>query len=575
MRFSQDFPILQDISPTPPSFVVSPKSKLIIDESSTLIIVCDVRGSPEMEVTWLKDGRPLNTTERIRSERDGLTCRLVIANVTTGDEGKYTIIAKDENGEAKADTDVVVSPKREAAESPSVKIVKGLPGAVEGLQVESCAMDSVSLTWTSPANTGGSKISEYKIEQRTPDQQGWTEVATVTRPKCDIKNLTPNTEYRFRVAASNSEGLGDWAAPVSAKTSPAGSKPQFIEPPLPTLIVVDGQPLVISAKFTGTPTPAVRWYRDRREITDLDSITVDSESTSLTISEARQGVDDSLYSCLIENDMGQASSDISVSIILSSEDTTDLETRSERSEKAPAGTPSLLKPLTDETVQAGQQFVLNCKITSKNGTVAWYRNDDRVISTGRYELFSAKNGLQKLVCHNSVRDDSGVYRCVVTNEKGMAQTECKVTVKDSAEQVTPSFKQPLEDTTTMLGKDIVLKCHAVGCPDPELVWTKDGERLATSRKVHLVFDEQGGSELQIKECTAQDAGIYLCTATNSAGVQSTQCTLTVVSVAGKDAHLVIAEEEKVAAPRFIRAPPSTMEFNEGAQFKLIAKVFSS
>ncbi|EPB67836.1 immunoglobulin I-set domain protein [Ancylostoma ceylanicum] len=525
-----------------------------------------------MEVTWLKDNRPLNATDRVHVERDGLTCRLIVTDVTPQDEGKYTITAKDQNGEAKADTAVVVSPKRDGSRKTSLKIVKGPPGPVENLQVEDVTTDTIALTWEAPSNTGGSRIVEYKLQLRTPDQQSWVEAATVTRTRFTVKKLPSNTEYLFRVAAVNVDGLGEWSSVIKASTVSAGTKPQFTEAPPSSLTVMEGQLLNISAKFSGTPSPSVKWYRDRREITDLDSISIDSHSTSLTIAEARHGVDDSLYSCLIENDMGQAASDISVSIILSSEDATEIDSRSELSERIAPGAPSLLKPLTDETVQAGQQITLTCRITAKNGKVAWYHNDDRVKSTGRYELFSSHNGVQKLICHSSNQKDSGTYRCVVMNDKGMAHTECEVVVKDAAEQVTPTFEQPLQDTTTLVGKDLVLKCSAVGCPDPELVWTKDGERLATSRRVKLVFDEKGGSELHIRDCCAHDAGIYLCTATNTAGVQSTQCTLTVVEIAGADAHLVIAEAEKVAKPRFIRAPPSTMDVHEGGQFKLIAKV---
>ncbi|ETN72289.1 hypothetical protein NECAME_13906, partial [Necator americanus] len=567
---------VKDADTTAPSIIVAPQPKITVDESSLLTIVCDIHGAPEMDISWLKNGVMLKTTERIQMERDGLACTLIISNVTPEDEGEYTIIAKDSFGEAKADTTVTVTPKREPAGATSVKIVKEPPGPVEELHVVNIDTNSVSLEWAAPSNTGGSRVDEYIVEQRTPDQQSWVEVSTVTRPRCTIKGLQPCTEYIYRVAAKNAQGVGDRSAILHVNTLTEGSKPQFTEPPPSLVTVLDGEQLNISAKFTGAPTPAVKWYRDRREITDLDSITVDSDSTSLTIHEARHGVDDSLYSCLIENDMGQVSTDISVSIILSSEDATDMDTRSELSERpaaagAAGGAPSLLKPLTDTTVQSGQQFSLTCRITSKNGTVAWYHNDNRVKSAGRYELFTSQNGVHKLVCHTSTNDDSGVYRCVVTNNKGITQTECEVIVKDAAEQVTPSFQPPLADTTTLVGKDLVLKCRAVGFPDPELAWTKDGERLATSRRVRLVFDDNCGSELHIRDCCAQDAGIYFCTAMNTAGIQSTQCTLTVVDVAGDDAHLVVAEEEKVAKPRFIRAPPSTMDIHEGGQFKLIAK----
>ncbi|PIO69785.1 immunoglobulin I-set domain protein [Teladorsagia circumcincta] len=555
--------------PSPPTFVVAPKAKFVVDESSSLTIVCDISGSSSMQVAWLKNGRPLNVTDRVQMDRDGLTSRLIITSVTPEDEGQYSVTAKDEFGEVTAESEVVVTPRREVAPT-AVKIVKGPPSAIKGEPVvESCTKDSVSLSWSPPEDTHGSRLEDYKVEQRTPDQQNWVEVATVTRPRCAIKNLSPNTEYLFRVAARNAEGLSEGSLPVKVRTLSAGTKPLFTEPPTPSLAIAEDEELCIVAKFSGSPTPSVKWYKSGKEMTDSDgSITTESTSSVLTIAKARSGVDDAIYTCQIENEMGQASSDTAVSVVSSKEEIQEVDAL----DKVSPGAPSVAKPLSNETVQLGQQFTLSCRFAAKEGTAKWYHNDDKVTPTGRYELFTSSNGSQKLVCHNSNVTDAGVYRCVLTNEKGMAQTDCEVFVKGAEDQIAPVFEKNLEDITTLTGKKLVLSCRAIGHPEPDLVWTKDGERIATSRRVRLEFDDKGLSELHIHDCTAQDAGIYLCTATNTSGVQSTQCTVTVAEVSGKDAHLVIAEEEKIMKPRFIRAPPSTLEAQEGGQFKLIAKV---
>jgi hypothetical protein len=106
-----------------------------------------------------------------------------------------------------------------------------------------------------------------------------------------------------------------------------------------------------------------------------------------------------------------------------------------------------------------------------------------------------------------------------------------------------------------------------------VVWTKDGEMLITSRKVKVQFLDDGVCRLVINNCAATDTGIYACSATNCVGVESCHAMVTVAETSGTDSHLVIAEvvEEKQAKPRFVRAPPSTVEVPEGGQFKLIAK----
>lgn len=37
----------------------------------------------------------------------------------------------------------------------------------------------------------------------SPDEQSWVEVASCNETTCDIRDLLPNTEYYYRVAAKN------------------------------------------------------------------------------------------------------------------------------------------------------------------------------------------------------------------------------------------------------------------------------------------------------------------------------------------------------------------------------------
>ncbi|VDM54489.1 unnamed protein product [Angiostrongylus costaricensis] len=557
-------------STCPPSFVVEPKSKIVVSKSSPLTIVCDINGTPSMKVTWLKDQRQLKITDRIRVEHDSLTYSLIVLDTTVDDEGVYTVRAEDEYGKIEAHSQVVIREEETAITKTSVKIVKGPPGALEGkLQVENYSTDSVSLYWNTSTDA-----SEYLVGQRTPDQQNWTEVATTTRPKCLVSNLQPNTEYLFSVIPKNAYGCSERSSVVLIKTKPTGFKPHFTEVPPSSLTVMNGHLLEIAAKFDGLPVPVVKWYKNNKEILESEGkIMIDKNTTTLSVPGARYGEDDAVYRCHIENELGQISAETTVIIVVDKEEIMEVDSTSDSSDCiiAGSGTPFVAKPLTNVTVQSEQQFTLSCKITANDCTVAWYRNDERIISTGRHEIFSSSNGFQKLVCHISSLEDSGTYRCIVTNEKGIAQSKCEVIVKDVCDQVAPVFERELVDITALIGKSVVLSCRAIGQPEPALSWTKDGDRIATSRRVKLMFDEHGVSELRIRDLTAQDAGIYFCTATNSAGVQSSQCTLTVVEISGKDSHLILAEEAKAVKPRFIRAPPSTIDAQEGGQFKLIAK----
>lgn len=63
----------------------------------------------------------------------------------------------------------------------------------------------------------------------------------------------------------------------------------------------------------------------------------------------------------------------------------------------------------------------------------------------------------------------------------------------------------------------------------------------------LLFEEGGLSKLIISGVKASDMGMYLCSASNCVGVDSSSCMVSVAAPTGSDSHLVLADvaEEKM------------------------------
>ena len=95
----------------------------------------------------------------------------------------------------------------------------------------------------------------------------------------------------------------------------------------------------------------------------------------------------------------------------------------------------------------------------------------------------------------------------------------------------PSFAKTPRDLTVRVGATARLECAAEGHPAPQMAWQKDGGTdfpAARERRMHVMPDDD---VFFITDVKPEDAGVYSCTARNSAGTASANATL---SVLGKD-----------------------------------------
>lgn len=85
--------------------------------------------------------------------------------------------------------------------------------------------EAVSLTWTAPAQNGGSAITDYVIQYSSDAGSTWTtfsRAASTITSAVQVTGLTNGTAYVFRVAAVTAVGVGGYSA-TSASVTPAGS----------------------------------------------------------------------------------------------------------------------------------------------------------------------------------------------------------------------------------------------------------------------------------------------------------------------------------------------------------------
>ncbi|XP_019713907.1 immunoglobulin-like and fibronectin type III domain-containing protein 1 isoform X5 [Hippocampus comes] len=94
---------------------------------------------------------------------------------------------------------------------------KAYPGPPSTPRVVSAFKDCINLSWSAPANTGGTNILGYNLEKRKKGSNLWGQVnppEEMIRAKgFAVKDVVEGMEYEFRVAAINNSGAGEFSTP--------------------------------------------------------------------------------------------------------------------------------------------------------------------------------------------------------------------------------------------------------------------------------------------------------------------------------------------------------------------------
>lgn len=102
----------------------------------------------------------------------------------------------------------------------------------------------------------------------------------------------------------------------------------------------------------------------------------------------------------------------------------------------------------------------------------------------------------------------------------------------------PDFPVPLRPHTVWAGMDVKLSCSVQGCPVPSVTWYKDDVPLRGSLPWNYKLTQKFGlNVLEIRRCSAEDAGEYKVIVKSSLGEATSSARLTVNSHEGAEAKV--------------------------------------
>ncbi|MBT0774216.1 fibronectin type III domain-containing protein [Kineosporia sp. J2-2] len=142
------------------------------------------------------------------------TLAATVTGLTNGSAYTFQVAAKNSAGTGAYSSTVSATPAATA------------PGAPTGVGVVSGA-GQLNVSWTAPASSGGTAISDYVIQYKLVSASSWTTFAdgTSTSTSAVVKPLTNGSSYDVRVAAVNSSGTSAYSSTATGTPQAAAGAP--------------------------------------------------------------------------------------------------------------------------------------------------------------------------------------------------------------------------------------------------------------------------------------------------------------------------------------------------------------
>ena len=190
--------------------------------------------------------------------------------------------------------------------------------------------------------------------------------------------------------------------------------------------------------------------------------------------------------------------------------------------------------------------------------VNWFKNDEPLQVSDSLTLHS-DGDRHTLNIQGPTPKDKGVYKCVASNDAGTATRSFDVNIEGNPDWVMPSFQDHLASAFQISDDgDVTMEVKVAGNPFPEIEWTRDGEPIKESDRIHVLRKIDDIYSLVIRGAGPKDEGEYTCTATNPAGKTMRTFTLNVDDTTSKH---VAPVEEAVAPPRIMELPERRASFH--------------
>lgn len=372
-----------------------------------------------------------------------------------------------------------------------------------------------------------------------------------------ILNPLPNELTVYTIQAKNTFGkaIGKAQLYIEAATEQPVQKPEVLKSPrvtpLEAQIVRTGSTLVLRSKYQGQPEPTIEWLKNGKKIQIDDDVSIVTENLVSTVTiknmnRKRVGK----YEIVATNKAGEARSSGSVVV-------------SDASDSEELKAPRFIVPLQPKTVLEKDVVILEATVDSYPlSSFQWFYNSTPISSIATARI-TGKDNKSILMLETFTAECVGMYTCRAENVAGSVTSTASIKIvqgeaqlEEICEFISPRFVERLQPAQLMDGEELMLPCKVIGHPTPKIEWLRNEQTIVESKGTTISQEANGLCVLTITEVFPEDAGEYMCFASNKIGDASCKVSVTIEGIFQKKNMFLLSKMvlfHSVSAPTYIIA----------------------
>ncbi|NXO20801.1 TITIN protein, partial [Cisticola juncidis] len=552
--------------PIPPFFIRKPMVHKLI-EGGSIIFECQVGGNPKPHVYWKKGGVPLTTGYRykVSYKKETGECKLEISMTFADDAGEYTIVVRNNLGEASATVSLLEEADYEA-------YIKSQQEMMYQTQMTAYVQEP-KVAEVAPPISYGDYEKEYEKEQALIRKKMAKDTVMVRTFVEDEEfhissfeeRLIKEIELRI-IKTTLHELLEEDGEEMMVDISESEAVEAGFDLRLKNYRTFEGTGVTFHCKTSGYPLPKVAWYKDGKRIKHGERYHMEllqDGSATLRLPVVLPE-DEGIYTAFASNMKGNAICSAKLYVEPVAPTATPgympgpevMRRYRSVSPRSPSRSPArsspswsparrldetdegqlerlykpvfVLKPTSFKCSQ-GQTARFDLKVVGRPmPETYWFHNGQQVINDYTHKIVIKEDGTQSLIIVPAMPEDSGEWAVIAQNRAGKASVSMTLTVEAKEDLVRPHFVERLRNVSVKEGSRLEMAVKATGNPNPDIVWLKNSDIIVPHKYPKIKIEgTKGAAALKIESTARQDAAWYTATAINKAGRDTTRCKVNV------------------------------------------------